>query len=175
MEKKNDANISKAAWCGHRWGVRLQGRAGGTRLFHSLCPWKALRSPEGKLAGCSSYWFCQSFKGHGSPPWSAQNTATSVCIYRAAMPISGCVGFKLFFGHRIFSSNKTARGWPVLKTRSLLCLSGLWGQSSLNTPTHQPRFYPQPREVTWLASWTPAISCRDKTNYPTTLRLFSSL
>lgn len=53
-KKKINANISKAAWCGHKWGV-MMGKRGRERREEILG--KGARSHTLKWSGLPSYWF----------------------------------------------------------------------------------------------------------------------
>lgn len=129
-KKKKHVNISKAAGCGHPWGVRLEG---GEERELGHVPWnyQAFHFLLALLA--------QSFSGHGPLQLPAKRTTTSACFCRAGMPIHPH-GFQTFLGFFLeggtsvsLPSTKTSQGRPMLKTRSCLCPAGIWAKSSLSS------------------------------------------
>jgi len=172
--KKKDANISKAAWCGHRWGVRLWVRVGepesfilyilGKHLYHLKVSYQtALPTGFAKASGATGL--------YPNPP--AVSASAELECPSVGTEVSNC-DFKLLFGHRILPSNKITRGRPMLKTHSLLCPNGLWEQSSLNTFTHSPTQIlssAQNGDTTCLTATSHQLQGQ---NYPVTLRRSSS-
>ena len=149
------------------------GQGGGTRIFHSLCSCKALISPEVGYQTALPPGFTKASGATGLyPNLPAVSASAELECPSVGTEVSNC-GFKLLFGHRILPSNKITRGRPMLKTCSLLCPNGLWGQSSLNTFTHSPPkilFSAQRGDTTCLTATSHQLPGQ---NYPVTLRLSS--
>lgn len=162
-KKKIDANISKAAWCGHKWGVMMWGRGrGGGEKGDS---WKGRWSHALKWSGWPSYWFHwpKASLATGMYPFLPKNHSQCLLLQRwddhsqAWKPCGLQTFFFFFLATGSFLQPKPQVSDQFSKHRAVPVQprSGdgtVWSPLICSPGVYPPREL-KPRAVTCLAQW----------------------